>query len=66
MGLLVLFFYDETPSQKRTRRLADGAIEFTLKMLALAKLPVLKPIRTKVLELLREADLLPNLDQALT
>jgi AcrR family transcriptional regulator len=61
MGLLVLFFYDETPGQKRTRRLADGAIEFTLKMLALARLPVLKPIRAKVLDLLREADLLPDL-----
>jgi hypothetical protein len=29
-----------------------------LKLLGLAKLPILKPIRTKVLGLLREADLL--------
>jgi hypothetical protein len=61
MGLLVLFFYDETPHQLRTRRLADGAVEFTVKMLSLAKLPVLKPIRAKVLDLLREADLIPEL-----
>jgi AcrR family transcriptional regulator len=61
MGLLVLFFYDETPNQQRTRRLADGAIEFTVKMLSLAKLPVLKPVRAKVLDLLREADLIPEL-----
>ena len=61
MGLLALFFYDETPGQKRTRRLTDGAIEFTVKMLSLAKLPVLKPIRAKVLDLLREADLIPDL-----
>jgi hypothetical protein len=32
----------------------------TLKLLTLAKLPVLKPVRTKVLELLREAELLPE------
>ena len=60
MGLLVLFLYDDSPGQKRTRRLATGSIEFTLKMLSLAKLPVLKPVRTRVLALLREADLLPE------
>jgi AcrR family transcriptional regulator len=60
MGLLVMFLYDESPGQQRTRRLADGALDLTLKLLALAKLPVLKPIRTKVLTLLRDADLLPE------
>ncbi|MBT9331331.1 TetR/AcrR family transcriptional regulator [Paracidobacterium acidisoli] len=60
MGLLILFLYDRSEGQRRTRRLADGALELTLKLLALAKLPVLKPVRTKVLSLLREADLLPE------
>jgi AcrR family transcriptional regulator len=60
MGLLVLFLYDNSLDQKRTRRLADGAIDLTLKLLSLAKLPVLKPIRMKVLALLRDADLLPE------
>jgi AcrR family transcriptional regulator len=60
MGLLVMFLYDDSVDQKRTRRLAAGSIDFTLKMMALAKLPVLKPIRTKVLTLLREAGLLPE------
>jgi AcrR family transcriptional regulator len=60
MGLLVMFLYDESPDQHRTRRLADGSLNLTLKLLALAKLPVLKPIRTKVLALLRNADLLPE------
>lgn len=59
MGLLVLFLYDNSPQQRRTRRLADGTLELTLKLTGLAKLSVLRPIRTKVLELLREADLLP-------
>lgn len=61
MGLLVLFLYDTTPGQKRTRSLATGSLDFTLRMLTLAKLPILKPIRTRVLTLLREADLLPEL-----
>jgi len=57
MGLLVMFLYDESESQRRTRRLSDGALELTLKLLALAKLPVLRPVRTRVLGLLKEAAL---------
>jgi AcrR family transcriptional regulator len=57
MGLLVMFLYDTSAGQRRTRQLATGSIDFTLKMMTLAKLPILKPIRTKVLTLLREAEL---------
>ena len=60
MGLLVMFLYDSSAGQKRTRQLATGSIDFTLKMMALVKLPILKPVRAKVLALLREADLLPQ------
>jgi AcrR family transcriptional regulator len=59
MGLLVLFLYDETPKQIRTRTLANGALALTVNLLAIAKTPLLRPIRTKILGLLREADLLP-------
>ncbi|MEK6397364.1 MAG: TetR/AcrR family transcriptional regulator [Terriglobus sp.] len=58
MGLLILFLYDNSPNQRRTRRLADGALDLTMKLLLLAKLPVLRPVRTRVLSLLREAELL--------
>ena len=57
MGLLVMFLYDESEGQSRTRRLANGALELTLKLLGLAKLPVLRPVRTRVLALLKEAEL---------
>ena len=60
MGLLVMFLYDSSENQRRTRRMADGALDLALKLLGLAKLAVLKPIRTKVLLLLRQADLLPG------
>lgn len=60
MGLLVMFLYDNSPGQQRTRKLADGSLDLTLKLLALAKLPVLKPVRMKVLALLHEAELLPE------
>jgi hypothetical protein len=42
--------------------MADGALELTLTLLTLAKLPMLKPIRKKVLELLREAELVPEIE----
>lgn len=40
--------------------MADGGLELTLKLPGLAKPAVLKPIRTKILLLLRQADLLPG------
>jgi AcrR family transcriptional regulator len=57
MGLLVMFFYDESPGQQRTRKLAEGALGLTLKLLTLAKVPLLKPILARVLTLLRDAEL---------
>jgi len=57
MGLLVMFLYDESEAQRRTRRLSNGALDLTLKLLVLAKLPVLRPVRTRVLGLLKEAEL---------
>ena len=60
MGLLVMFLYDNSPNQQRTRKLSDGALKLTLKLLVLAKLPVLKPIRTQISNLLRDAGLLPK------
>jgi AcrR family transcriptional regulator len=60
MGLLVMFLYDPSKNQRRTRNLADGALDLTLKLLGVAKLAILKPIRARILVLLREADLLPG------
>ena len=59
MGLLVMFLYDPSKNQRRARHMADGARDLTPKLLGVAKLAILKPIRTKILVLLREADLLP-------
>ena len=62
MGLLVMFLYDTSSHQQRTRRMADGALGLTLKLLGLARLAILKPIRTAVLDLLQQAGLLPESD----
>jgi AcrR family transcriptional regulator len=60
MALLVMFFYDESPGQQRTRKMTDGTLNLTLKLLPLARLPLLKPILAKVLGLLHDAELLPE------
>jgi AcrR family transcriptional regulator len=62
MGLLVLFLYDSSKGQQRTRKLAAGALDLTQKMLTLAKLPLLKPVRMRLLKLLEEAGLLPEIN----
>jgi AcrR family transcriptional regulator len=62
MSLLILFIYDNSPHQQRTRRLMDGALELTVRVLSLARFPVLKPIRSRVLTLLRENNLLPDFE----
>jgi AcrR family transcriptional regulator len=62
MGLLILFIYDNSPNQQRTQRLMEGALDLTVRLLSLAKFSALKPIRSKVLNLLRDNDLLPEFE----
>jgi AcrR family transcriptional regulator len=62
MGILLYFIYDDSPEQQRTRRLVDGVLTLIVRLLALAKLSVLKPVRGSILALLRDAGLLPESD----
>lgn len=63
MGLLLYFLYDDSPRQRRTRRLTDGAIDLFVRALALAKVPLLRPVTRTVTKLLEEASLLPSEEQ---
>ncbi len=60
MGILLYFVYDSSPGQKRTRRLIDAAVDFVHDAKRFASLPLLKPVRRRVLAILREAGLLPE------
>ena len=60
MGLLLYFLYDDSPHQKRTRRLTDGALDLFVRALTLARLPLLRPVTRSVARLLDEAGLLPD------
>ncbi len=57
MGLLLYFLYDRTPHQIRTRRLTDKALDAVVRFLAIAKLPIFRPIRRRVIAMLAEAGL---------
>ena len=60
MGLLLYFLYDESPKQRRTRQLADGAVDLVTRSLTLMKLPLLRPVRKRVVTLLTDAGLVPD------
>jgi AcrR family transcriptional regulator len=59
MAVLLYFIYDRSEKQQRTRRLIDGVLTILVRVLALAKLSILRPVRGSVFALLREAELLP-------
>ena len=63
MGLFLYFLYDDSPRQRRTRALADGAIDLMVRSLAIAKLAVLKPLRRGVSKLLDDAGLIASEEQ---
>lgn len=64
MGILIYFIYDRSPHQQKTRNLVDGALDLMVRMLILGKSSLLKPVRGKLLSLLRDAGLLPGSEGA--
>jgi AcrR family transcriptional regulator len=57
MGVLVYFIYDRSPEQQKTRKLVDGALDLVVNFVRLFKSPLLRPLRGKIMELLKNADL---------
>jgi AcrR family transcriptional regulator len=58
MGILLYFLYDDSPKQQRTRKLIDASVDFTVSVRRLATSPLLRPMRRRVMNILREAGLL--------
>ena len=57
MGVLLYFLYDASPGQRRTRKLIDAAVDFVVDVKRLATSPLLRPIRRRVTNILRDAGL---------
>jgi AcrR family transcriptional regulator len=62
MGILLYFLYDTSPNQRRTRTLIDRAIDFIVYSRRLATSPLLRPMRRRVVGVLRQAGLLAAAD----
>ena len=60
MGVLLYFLYDESPRQRRTRILIDSAVDFVVDAKRIATNPLLRPVRRRVIGILRTAGLLPE------
>jgi len=58
MGVLLYFLYDDSPGQRRTRALIDAAVDFTIDAKRIVTLPILRPVRRRVMNILRDAGLL--------
>jgi AcrR family transcriptional regulator len=60
MGILLYFIYDTSPMQQRTRNLVNASVKLLVQLLSLAKVPLLKPFRGKLLRVLGDAGLFPG------
>jgi AcrR family transcriptional regulator len=60
MGILLYFIYDTSPLQERSRNLVNGALKLVVQLLSLARVPLLKPFRGRLSNLLRDAGLFPE------
>ena len=58
MGILLYFLYDDSPDQQRTRRLIDAAVDFVVDVKRLATSALLRPLRRRAMNILRDAGLL--------
>ena len=59
MGILLYFLYDKSPSQQRTRKLIDMALDFTVRMISVSKIPIFRPVRKTLRGMLQEAGFIP-------
>jgi AcrR family transcriptional regulator len=52
MGLILYWIYDRSPHQQRTQRLVTASLSLIVSGLSLARFALLKPLRTRIVELI--------------
>ena len=58
MGVLLYFLFDDSPNQRRTRRLIDASVDLAVDVKRLATSALLRPLRRRATAILRDAGLL--------
>jgi AcrR family transcriptional regulator len=56
LGLIYFWIIDESPGQRRTKRLLDATLELIVQLLKVSSLPLMGPLRKRVLKVLRAVD----------
>lgn len=66
MSVILFWIHDESAGRAKTRKLIDGTCKLVARLVSLASFPLLKPLRTDMLALVRELaeDDLPAADAA--
>lgn len=58
MGILLYFLFDDSPDQRRTRRLIDAAVDIVVDVKRVATSALLRPLRRRIFAILDDAGLL--------
>jgi AcrR family transcriptional regulator len=56
LGLIYFWIIDESPGQRRTQRLTDATLDLVIQLLKFSSLPLMGPLRKRMLKVLRAAD----------
>jgi len=56
MGLVLFWLFDDSRGQQRTKRLTDGTLDLVVRLIQLSSLPLMGPLRKRLLSLLRSID----------
>ena len=56
MALILFWLFDDSPGQRRTKLLTDGTLDLVVRLIQLSSLPLMGPMRKRVLSLLRAVE----------
>jgi len=56
MGAILFWIFDESRGQRRTRALLDGTIDLLVRLIQLSSLPMMGPLRKRLLGIVRAVD----------
>ena len=56
MALILFWLFDDSRDQRRTKRLTDGTLDLVVRLIQLSSLPLMGPLRKRLLSLLRSID----------
>lgn len=62
MGILLYFLFDKSEGQTRTRKLAASAMELVVQAQQFVTFPLLRPMRKRVIGMLKDAGLVPDME----